>query len=74
MFPFWKDIGDAAKISLDTFRSLLQKTLLVELKLFNMECLKNIPITEKSTYSIYYEHRPVNYTTLFEVNQSLLVQ
>ena len=59
---------------LDTFISLLQKTLPVELKLFNMDCLKNIPIAEKSTYSICYEHRPVNYTILLEIKQSLLVQ
>ena len=59
---------------LDTFVSLLQKALLVELKLFNMDCLKNIPITENSNYSIYYEHRPVNYIIMFQVNQSLPVQ
>ena len=60
MFSFWKDAGDVTKISLDTFVSLLQKPLPVELRLFNMDCLKNIPITEKSTYtySVYYEHRP----------------
>ena len=74
MFSFWKDVGDATKTSLDAFRSLLWKALLAELKLFNMECLKNIPITEKSTYSIYYEYRSVNYTILFVVNESLLVQ
>ena len=62
------------KIYVDTFVSLLQKALPVELKLFNMDCLKNMPITEESTYSIYYEHRPVNYIIMFEVNQSLLVQ
>ena len=35
------------KISHEAFVSLLKKVLPVELKLFNMECLKNIPITEK---------------------------
>ena len=74
MFSFRKDTGDVTKISTDTFVSLLQKALLVELKLFNMDCLKNIPITENSTYSSYYEHRPVNYIIMFEVNQSLPVQ
>ena len=74
MFSFWKNICDATKISLDAFVSLLQKAIPVELKLFNMECLKNIPITEKSTYSIDYEHCPVNYTILFEINQSVLLQ
>ena len=74
MFSFRKDTGDVTKISTDTFVTLLQKALLVELKLFNMDCLKNIPITENSNYSIYYEHRPVNYIIMFQVNQSLPVQ
>ena len=56
MFSLWKDTGDVTKIPLNKFVSLLQKALPVELKLFNMDCLKDIPITEKSTNSIYYEH------------------
>ena len=47
MFSFGKGTGDATKMSLEAFVSLLQKVLPVELKLFNMECLKNISITEK---------------------------
>ena len=57
VFSFWKDTGDVTKISLDTFVSLLHKALPVELKLFNMDCVKNISITDKSTCSICYEHR-----------------
>ena len=47
MFSFSKDTGDATKIYFDAFVSLLQKALPGELKLVNMECLKNSPITEK---------------------------